>query len=152
MWTRTLMLHYWCRTLLVTSSKYLTLNCSVFAKYVHPASPEAFGYKCREEKKRVIVSYNNRCHLNNMKLAKKSLPLHTSCLQVVKKGLPFSWFLFIFGFKNDSLFLEFLRKHTGWWMENHFFLQSCTYKKNCANTQKWVLSEDMSTMSMNRFA
>ena len=34
-----------------------------------------FGHKSREERKRIIVSYNNMCHLNNLKAARKPLPL-----------------------------------------------------------------------------
>ena len=34
-----------------------------------------FGDKSREERKRIIVSYDNMCHLNNLKAAKKPLPL-----------------------------------------------------------------------------
>ena len=35
----------------------------------------AFGDKSREERKKIIVSYDNMCHLNNLKVAKKPLPL-----------------------------------------------------------------------------
>lgn len=35
----------------------------------------AFGNKGREEWQKVIVSYDNMCHLNNLKVAKKPLPL-----------------------------------------------------------------------------
>ena len=35
----------------------------------------AFGKKSREERKGVIVSYDNMCHLDNLRLAKKPLPL-----------------------------------------------------------------------------
>ena len=35
----------------------------------------AIGHKSREERKTIIVSYDNMCHLNNLKAAKKPLPL-----------------------------------------------------------------------------
>ena len=33
------------------------------------------GQKSREERKDIIVSYDNMCHLNNLKVARKPLPL-----------------------------------------------------------------------------
>ena len=35
----------------------------------------ALGRKSREERKDIIVSYDNMCHLNNLKVARKPLPL-----------------------------------------------------------------------------
>ena len=35
----------------------------------------AFGKKSREEWKKVTVSYDNMCHLNNLKVARRPLPL-----------------------------------------------------------------------------
>ena len=35
----------------------------------------AFGHQTREEWKKLIVSYDNMCHLNNLKVSKKPLPL-----------------------------------------------------------------------------
>ena len=34
-----------------------------------------FGHKSREDRKRIVVSYNSMCHLNSLKVAKKPLPL-----------------------------------------------------------------------------
>ena len=31
----------------------------------------AFGHKSREERKRIIASYDNMCYLNNLKVAKE---------------------------------------------------------------------------------
>ena len=35
----------------------------------------AFGRKSREDWKKVTVSYDNMCHLNNLKVARRLLPL-----------------------------------------------------------------------------
>ncbi len=35
----------------------------------------AFGSKTREEWKQLVVPYDNMCHLNNLKVARKPLPL-----------------------------------------------------------------------------
>lgn len=35
----------------------------------------AFGKKTRADWKNIIISYDNMCHLNNLKIAKKPLPL-----------------------------------------------------------------------------
>ena len=35
----------------------------------------AFGHKNRDERKEVVVCYDNMCHLNNLRAAKKPLPL-----------------------------------------------------------------------------
>ena len=36
----------------------------------------AFSRATREEWKKIIVSYDNMCHLNNLRVAKQLLPLH----------------------------------------------------------------------------
>ena len=35
----------------------------------------AFGKSTREERQKIVVSYDNMCHLNNLKVARKPLPL-----------------------------------------------------------------------------
>ena len=57
----------------------------------------AFGHKSREERKRIIVSYDNMCHLNKLKAAKKPLPL--------PGDLQYSWLEVVcFGHGTQDLF------------------------------------------------
>ena len=35
----------------------------------------AFGHKTREDWKKLVISYDNMCHINNLKVARKPLPL-----------------------------------------------------------------------------
>ena len=39
----------------------------------------AFGAKERDEWKKVTLAYDNMCHLDNLKIAKKELPLPGMC-------------------------------------------------------------------------
>ena len=81
----------------------------------------AFVHKSREERKRVIVSYNNICHLNNLKVAKKPLPLPSN--------LQYLW-------------LDMTKIIDELHIKNHAD-KRCIEKYN----PKEVLSEDMNTMS-----
>ena len=81
----------------------------------------AFGHKSREERKRIIVSYDNMCHLNNLKVAKKPLPL--------PGDLQYLWL-------DVTKIIDELH------IKNHAD-KKCIEKYN----PKEVLSEDMNTMS-----
>ena len=81
----------------------------------------AFGHKSREERKRIIVSYDNMCHLNNLKAAKKPLPL--------PEDLQYLWL-------DVTKIIDELH------IKNHAD-KRCIEKYN----PKEALSEDMNTMS-----
>jgi len=40
----------------------------------------AFGDESRDEWKKVILSYDNMCHVDNLKVARRELPLPGMCV------------------------------------------------------------------------